>query len=317
VTGQGGARKGIVRQALTENIGLKLLALAASIGLFVIVRGTEDIQGVVNVDVVALLPEPETQRMLISEIPDEVRVTLRGSGSVLNTIRREGLPPLTMDLRNASEHFYYFEPGALELPAGVQIVQIAPSAVPLTWVDRADRRVRVEAALEGEPADGHIVTSATVDPTHVVVRGAASEVNRLEVVRTAPVDISGLREGHHERRVPLGPLPPHVTYVETVSVVVTVEIAEEQGTRVLSDLEVSITGSTVVRARPERIAVTLSGPRAALDALDPSHVVPTADGASLEAARGAQPVRIQLRGVPEGVTAVAQPNEVLLVPAPR
>ena len=77
------AKKSFLMRALTEHIGLKLVALVASVGLFVIVRGTEDAQISISVDVVALLPPPSTERMLVSEIPDEIRVTLRGSRSVL------------------------------------------------------------------------------------------------------------------------------------------------------------------------------------------------------------------------------------------
>lgn len=102
------AKKSFLMRALTDHLGLKLVALVASVGLFVIVRGTEDAQISISVDVVALLPPPSTERMLVSEIPDEIRVTLRGSRSVLNAVRRDGMQPIQMDLRDASAHFYYW-----------------------------------------------------------------------------------------------------------------------------------------------------------------------------------------------------------------
>ncbi|MEC7519587.1 MAG: CdaR family protein [Myxococcota bacterium] len=309
------AKKSFLMRALTDHLGLKLVALVASVGLFVIVRGTEDAQISISVDVVALLPPPSTERMLVSEIPDEIRVTLRGSRSVLNAVRRDGMQPIQMDLRDASAHFYYFEQEELELPAGASIVQIAPAAVPLTWVDRAERRVRVDPVFEGEVADGNLLVGSVVDPSNVQIRGAASEARRIEVVRTQPVDLTGIGPGRHERRVPLTALPDHVTYVDTVSVVVTVTVEEEEGSRNFEDLEVSVVGGEDVALRPARVDVRLRGPRARVDDLHPRRVVPFVDVSALGEGRGAQPLPVQIRGLPDGIVGTPDPAEVLVVPA--
>lgn len=309
-----GASKGFIRAAFTENLGLKAVAVVASVGLFVIVRGTEDAQISVAVDVVALLPPPSTERMLVSEIPDEIRVTMRGSRSVLNTVRREGLTPIQMDLRDASAHFYYFDQEELELPAGATIVQIAPAAVPLTWVDRAERRLRIEPVLEGEVQPGHLLVGSLVDPSTVVVRGAASEVNRLGGIETEAVDIAGLGAGRHERRVPLTPLPDHVNYVDTVSAVVTVTIEEEEGERSFEDIEVAVVGGTDVAVRPGSVNVEVTGSRARVDDLHPRRIVPFVDVSELDRERGAQPLPVQLRPMPEGLAISVEPSEVLVIP---
>lgn len=307
------AKKSVLRSALTENIGLKVLALAAAIGLFVIVRGTEDAQMSVAVSVVALMPPASTNRMLISEIPDEVRVTLRGSRSVLNAVRRGGLTPIQMDLRDTSGHFYYFAQEGIELPAGASVVQIAPSAVALRWVARAERRLPVEPLLEGRVADGHVITSTVVDPSATTVQGAATEVNRLEEVRTAAVDINGLRAGRHERRVPLGLLPEHVSYRETDrTALVTVIVEEEVGVRTFADLEVAVVGVADVAVRPSQVNVVVRGPRARVNDLHPRRLVPFVDVSEVQPGRGAQPVPVLLRAPPEGMTFTIEPTEVLV-----
>ena len=313
-----GRPKGWLQQALTEHLGLKAIAVIASVGLFIIVRGTEDAQTSVPVDVVALLPPPNTPKMLVSEIPDEVRVTLRGSRSVLNTVRREGVQPIQMDLRDTSAHFYYFDPEELALPAGLSIVQIAPAAVPLTWVDRDERTIAVEPALEGALADGLVLRGTpTAEPRAVRLRGPASEVNRLRTVRTEAVDIASLGPGTHERRVPLVPPPEHTIYPDTVSVVVRLHIDEQEGTRLLEASEISVVGG-VLTLRPDRVRVRVTGARVAVEALDPSLIVPWVDASAFDPARGAQSLAVQLRGLPEGLSATALPAEVLAgVPAAR
>ncbi len=310
---QSSSTKSFFARAVTENLGLKILALACAIGLFVIVRGTEDAQMSVPVSVVALMPPASSNRMLISDIPDEVRVTLRGSRSVLNAVRRGGLTPIQMDLRDTSAHFYYFAQEGFELPAGASIVQIAPSAVPLRWVERAERTLPVEPLLEGEVGDGFVLTAATVEPSSVRVQGAAAEVNRLEEVRTAAVDVGNLRAGRHERRVPLGLLPEHVSYDHTDrTALVTITIEEEVGSRTFQDVDVAVVGATDVHVRPEQVNVVVRGPRARVQDLHPRRLVPFVDVTGLEAGRGAQPVQVQLRSPPEGMTFTIEPAEVLV-----
>ncbi len=307
-----GSRKSFLRRALTENIGLKILALAAAIALFVIVRGGENAQISVAVNVVALLPPASTHKMLVSEIPDQVRVTLRGSRSVLNAIRRDRLRSIQMDLQSAEGHFYYFEQDAFDLPAGVNIVQIAPSAVPLRWVNRANASLPVAPVLEGEVAPGNVVADTRVEPTTVQISGPATEVNRLEEVRTAPVDIGDWTAGQQRRRAPLAPLPEHVSYVDTPQVDVIVDIEEEVASRTLSNLEVAVVGASDVSVRPPQVNVRIQGPRTRIESLSPHRIVPFVDVTTLEPTHGAQPVPVELRGVPAGVEATAEPSEVLV-----
>lgn len=307
-------KTGVIRQALTENIGLKLLALAASIGLFVIVRGTTDEPGVVDVDVVALPPPPDSPRMLISQVPTKVRVTLRGSESVLESVRREGLPDIQIDLRDPNQHFYTFDADQIEVRAGLSVEHIAPPSIPLTWVDRADSRPPVIPTLEGELPDGLSVVSRSVEPRRIHIRGAAPEIERLSELRTTPIDISELGAGSHDEAVSLAPLPPHVEYVDTPSVTVRIVIEEEEGVRTFRELDVTVVGAADASTRPERVSVVVSGPRARVDALDPIRFVPYVDATTVDLTRGAIPVPVHVRGVPDGLRAVAEPGEVLLVP---
>lgn len=302
------------RRAFTENLGLKLVALVASVGLFVIVRGTEDAQTSVPVEVVALLPPASVDRMLTSEIPDEIRVTLRGSRAVLNAVRRDGMTPIQMDLRNAQEPFFYFDQDELEIPTGTTIVQLAPAAVPLTWVNRAEERLSVSPVVTGDLAPGHLRVGTTVEPTQVTIRGSASEVRRLESIATQPVDVSGLGAGRHERQVALVSLPDHVSYIDAVTVTVIVVVEEEEASRRLPDVEVAVIGNSEVTVRPETVNVRLTGPRARIEDLHPRRVIPFVDVTDLDASQGAQPVQLSFRDLPEGMTVVAEPSEVLVVP---
>src|SRR5688500_15244501 len=104
---------------VTDNFGLKVFAIMVAVGLYGLVRGAEDATTNVPVSVVALLPPPSSNKMLVSELPDEVQLTLHGSRSQINQIVRDGLDPIQIDLREERGSYYTFDPNAFELPAGV------------------------------------------------------------------------------------------------------------------------------------------------------------------------------------------------------
>ena len=90
---------------------------------------------------------------------------------------------------------------------------------------------------------------------------------------------------------------------------------EEEGSRNFEDLEVSVMGGESVALRPARVDVRLRGPRARIDDLHPRRVVPFVDVSALDPDRGAQPLAVQIRGLPDGIVGTPDPAEVLAVPA--
>lgn len=303
-----------LRRGFTEDLGLKAAALAASLGLFMIVRGTdEERQMSILVDVAALLPSDSSSRMLVSEIPRQVRVTLRGSRSVLNAARRDGLAAIQMDLReadDADEHFFYFNQDEFEVPAGTSIVQIAPAAVPLTWVERIQREVRVEPNLKGEVREGTVLVSAAVRPARIRVRGAAAEVQRLERVLTGPIDLGTLPVGRNNTRVQLNPPPEHVQYLDEAMVVVTLTTEPQMSRSVFRDRAVQVEGVSNVITRPPRVHVILSGPSAQVERVEEDQLIPYVTLS--EAPESDLTLPVELRGVPSGLTVEIDPPEVVI-----
>ena len=304
------------KSALTENIGLKLVALIASAGLFINVHGTED--RVATIPVRLERPESETH-MLISELPDRVQVTVSGPASIVNALERDGLPAIEMLPEEASERFFYINPDRFEsdLPTGVRISQVAPGAIPLVWVERAERRLPIEPILAGHVARDHLVLGTFAEPATVMVRGPRSEIERMESARTGPVDVDGLGAGEHDRHgVPLAALPRNMEYLDLVAVDVHLTVEPEVASREFADLEVVVLGTAAVRLRPAHIDVHVAGPRGALDSLQERRIIPFVDVTTLSTTAGAQPIPVQLRPLPDGFAATADPAELLAVPVP-
>jgi len=299
------ARRRDTSAGWTSNLGLKSFSLLASVVLFSLVHSEEAAERSFSVDVMALLPPPEHGEMLVSERPDQVKVTLRGAKSQINTLDRDTLGPIQMDVGHAKSRYFHFDEADIEVPAGVQIVRIDPPSVKLTWAKRGNKAVSVKARLTGSPQKGFSVKDPVgIVPEQAALSGPVTVLESISSVYTDVVSLDGLGQGKHERRIPLEPLPDYVTYETGKAVIVRMEIIPEVGERKLPRLEIAAVGGGEARFRPRRVAVTLRGPRYLLEDIEPEDIVPYVDISDLSANEGAQTRKVMLRGLPESVEAI-------------
>ncbi|MFI5306746.1 MAG: YbbR-like domain-containing protein [Polyangiales bacterium] len=306
------ARSGLTR-LLTDNLALKAMSIGLSILLFALVHSDVDAQRAIYLDVVALLPPPSSGQMLISELPAQLKVTLRGSRSKLSTLSRDQMLPVQLDLRHASSGTYYIDPHTIDVGSNIQVVEIAPSVVPLTWVAAAEKRVSVQVELEGELDSGYSLRGeAQAEPSFVTLRGPQKRLESLDTVSTDPVTLLNLRPGNHRRRVSLMALPEHVTYVEDTSVEVKLTVVPRLAERSFKRIPIAVAGDARMLPRPDHAEVTLRGPRQVLDEIEPDLIVPYVD-APVGSTEPGSTVEVSLRGVPDGVEIVrVLPASVLL-----
>lgn len=297
---------------LLDNYGLKLLSLSFAIALFSLVRSEEDAQRSIYVDVVALLPPKNSDKVLVSPLPARVKVTLRGSRSRLAALDRNDVTPVQMDLRDPGKQFYYFDPSSVGVSGPFAVVAIEPASVQLTWRVRAERSLQVEARLVGSPASGYMVRRpVTVTPKTVKVAGPREEVELVNMLQTEEINVEGLSAGVHERRVRLPPLPGNLAYVAQNTVSTRIEIVPEVTERTFPGLEVAVIGPADAVLRPSVVQVTLRGPAPILAALDAEQVVPVVT-VSGTAAGGVESLEVKVRGLPESCSIVRiTPSSVL------
>jgi YbbR domain-containing protein len=296
--------RGLLAQIFLENYPLKLLSLGIAIVLFSFVHSDQDAQRSMYVDVVALLPPRKSAKLLVSTLPAQVKVTLRGSRSRIAALQHDDFAPLQMDLRDAARKVYTFEQSAFDVPGAVQVVSIEPASVELIWRTRAEHKVPVRLKLHGVPEAGYMVKKpALLAPTSITVSGPSDELAALTEVSTEDVAVDGMSEGVQERRVQLQALTGHLAYPELSAVAVHLEIVPEQAERTLHRLDVAVLGAGEAVLRPNEVTVTLQGPSRALNEIEPDQIVPYVDLPSTPPAAGVEVLEIKLRGVPEGFTA--------------
>lgn len=293
-----------VRLFFTENLGLKASAAGIAILMFSLVHGAEDMERNVYIGVVVQPPPDAEDMILVTEIPDRVRVRLKGSRARLNAIRQENLPPVDVRLNTKEESRYYFEKEMFDMPTGVSVMQVVPPSLVFKWVARATRELPVEVYLDGKLAPGLEWTSEPeVFPETIEVDGPRDVVNSMRTVRSMEVDVSELKEGVIQREVPLVGAPANTTF-EAQTVLVTLRVQPKMRERVLSPLRVDAEGVLPRALRPRAVTARIRGPEAIVDQIDPASVLAIVNLSDTPVNKGQAVVPVELRGLPDEIDVI-------------
>lgn len=303
--------------AVTENLGLKLTSLLIALALFGMVRGAGNVQRSMEVSLLARLPPSSAGRVLLTDLPEKVRVTVRGTPSIVGGLRADDLGPVQIDLSDGRRPSVILDSSLFQVPGGVQIVALQPQSLQLTWDAMVERNVPIRADVSGAPAPGtHLAAPPEIVPPRVHVSGPGLYVEPLVAVGTDVVDITGLQPGRYERRVALDPPRPHVRYdlAGGVRAVFTVEneVVERQFERV----PITPVGGGRVELRPPLATVVVRGVPNVISSLDAAQVVPTVEIGDATLLRGTTRIPLRVANLPAGVSLVSiEPTEVIVVPA--
>lgn len=290
-----------IRLFFTSNLGLKASAIGVAIIMFSLVHGAEDMERNVYVGVVVQPPPDAEDMILVTEIPDRIRVRLKGSRARLNAIRQENLPPVDVELKTKDEPTYYFEKEMFDLPAGVSVVGVVPPSLVFKWVPRATRELPVEVVLDGKlPRGLEWAAEPEVFPDTVEVEGPRDVVNSMRSVRSMEIDVSDLGEGVVQREIPLVGAPANTSFM-TQTVVVTLRIQPKMTERVLRSLRGNAEGEVPRAIRPRSVTLRIRGAETLVEALNPDSVWAAVDLNDPPENRGSVSVPVQVRGLPPDI----------------
>jgi YbbR domain-containing protein len=254
----------VLRKIFVEDWSLKLLSLAITLVLWLVVTGqNEPVTTHVSVQLNFVRP----QALEISNDPPKtVDVTLTGSRSKLDDLTALDLVA-TIDLtdQKSGEHLIRFADKALlSLPHGVKVDGFLPSSAPIRLESIIERELKVDPKFEGKPAEGYEVYSVIPSQPTITVRGPASHVNMLDNAPTETIWLSGQKESFKASNVAVNVPDPKVDLVDP-AVDVQVDIGERRIEKSFPGIAVSgPTGNTV---EPETATVILLGPAHLVESL--------------------------------------------------
>jgi YbbR domain-containing protein len=180
-----------LRKHVFHNLGLKIFSLAVAVLLWVAVTRDPVAEVAINVPL-EFHNSPEHLEISSETIP-QVQVRVRGPVRVVRELSPAEVHAI-VDLSNAGkgERTYNLSPSGIRVPDYVQVVQVVPSQVRVSFDARATKQVPVKPRVIGTFASGYRIAEVVANPKMVTIVGPAKHVDAVESAITDPVDASGV-----------------------------------------------------------------------------------------------------------------------------
>jgi YbbR domain-containing protein len=287
-------------------IGLKVVSVILAALLWLLVSGEQTVERALRVPLEFTNLPPQLE--LVGAPPAVVDVRVRGSSGTLGRVAPGELSAV-LDVRTArvGDRLFHLTSEDVRAPFGVEVVQVTPASVSLTFEESLSKTVGVTVRIEGEPAQGYTVGGIIVDPPTVAVVGPASALKSLTEAITEPVSVEGASRPVVDD-VTIGLMDPVVRLRQAQNAHVTVSIAAAPDEWVVNEIAVHVKngkGNAVVS--PNSVTVRARGPRDAKD-VDPTHYSAAIDVTGFPAGQHKVPVRVE---TPSGIGLLrVEPAEV-------
>ena len=182
-----------LRNYVFHNFALKLFALASAFLLWNAIA-REPVDEVAHTVPIEFTHVPADLAITSENVPS-VQIWIRGPQRLVRQVGASDLHP-TVNLADVrigfGERTFELASGQIHAPRGVEIVQVIPSQIHLSFDRRITREVKVEPRVVGTPEEGLRVANLAVDPPVANVTGPQKRVEGVQVILTDPVDVTGM-----------------------------------------------------------------------------------------------------------------------------
>jgi YbbR domain-containing protein len=265
-----------IKQVLTENLGVKLIAVVVAVFIWFNASGQQEVARVRTIPlVVENLPDSLT---ITSPIPSHVEINVRATKRALITMGFKRVN-LSVDLTGSQpgRQRVALTSNHVGLPGGIdrrQITIMSPRSLDFEMESLVTKTVEVSLTTTGAVPDGLVLMGETIaiTPSSTTVRGAASRIERVQAIPTQQLDLSRVRSSV-DREVELD-YDRDLYTCEPDRVRVTA-VVSERGQRVLANIPPTVlvdSDDYVARVIPGTVSLTLEGAVPVLDTLSSGDV---------------------------------------------
>jgi YbbR domain-containing protein len=179
------------RNHVFNNFWLKLVALGLAFLLWWAVGHDPRVEAVITAPL-EFHHSPESLEMSV-EGSTQVRVRVLGPERTVRSLSSADVQAI-VDLSGvrAGEHTFDLTAKQVHLPDGVQVVQIEPSQVRISFDRSATRTVEVRPRVIGSLVTGYHIANVSADPGTINIIGPQHRVNGAGDAITDPVDATGV-----------------------------------------------------------------------------------------------------------------------------
>jgi hypothetical protein len=204
---------------------------------------------------------------------DKIEVRIKADPRLIETLNEKPVhypadlyTDLDIDPAGASESIgpgYYVLPvdkRRIPMDPAITILEISPSYLGVRLEKEITREFKVKVPFSGELPEGLVALAPTSDPPSVILSGAESLINEIQVLKTRPVDLTNARESF-KKEVPLDIESPRLVAADSPIIVVSVQIQEAQVETSVENIPIQIRNCPyTARVEPDAMTIAIKGP---------------------------------------------------------
>lgn len=198
---------------LTSNLPAKILALVFALSLWIYVVGVSDKVGILPFKVPIEVKNLSSELAIANDL-GEAELKIKAPYASWERLKAEDFS-CYLDLLGFGPGEYELELKTAARGSEVSIIDKNPSKVKLKIDPLSSKKVPVEVALEGKPAEGFIVTTNEVEPSEVEIKGATSILENILALQ-AQISLSG-EMSKTEREVALSLPSPYQNLIKNLT----------------------------------------------------------------------------------------------------
>jgi len=182
---------GFFKRYVVHNFGFKLLSLLLATGLwFMISRDQQPAEVAVRSPIVFQHVPPQLE--ISSESIPEAQIRVRGPERLIRQLKANEVQA-EIDLAGVKSGERTFDLTSHEVrhPREVDIVQVVPSQLHLSFDTKLTREVEVRPTVTGNFANGYDIVKEDADPPRITITGPRHHVERVDQAKTDLIDATG------------------------------------------------------------------------------------------------------------------------------
>jgi YbbR domain-containing protein len=172
---------------ITNNMGWKLLSLAAALLIWISVSTEPELATFVSAHVEYKNLSPGVE--INSDVVETVYLEVRGPSEALRLPELPRRSAVILDMADVEpgQHTFTIDSRDVRLPRGVELLHAIPAQIRMDFEPGATRSVPVEVQFAAPMPDDLQLVEATAEPSALAITGPASRVARVPSVRTDPL----------------------------------------------------------------------------------------------------------------------------------
>ena len=179
------------RRYVLHNFALKLIALVSAVLLWSAISREPVVEVGFSVPI-EFHQVPESLE-ITSEVVPQAQVRLRGPARRVRDVNAADVHPV-ISLAGVlpGERTFDLTAAQITVPYDVEVVQVAPSHLRISFDRRATRTVEVRPRVTGNFPAGYGIVKITAEPASIVIVGPEKRVSVIESAMTDPIDATGV-----------------------------------------------------------------------------------------------------------------------------